>query len=123
MDEESAGEPCDTREEAVEDFYNDDNNEEVLAVDIGHPEYFVPEVHIDNILDQLQCDAWHDLYGLGEYAKGYLENVKDEHKKELRDELNEVLQKWEKRHGYSAAGYVVWGTETFNRIKMERSNQ
>jgi len=120
VDDDRAGYPYDTRIEAIEDFYSDDRNAEVTEVHIGHPEYFVPEIDVENIIEQLQYDATDEFYGIGELADDYLSNVKDEHKKELEIKLNAVIQKWERRHGYNLTTYAAAGIEKFHRVKLER---
>ena len=104
VDDDRAGYPYDTRVEAIEDFYSDDRNAEVTEVHIGHPEYFVPEIDVENIIEQLQYDATDEFYGIGELADDYLSNVKDEHKK----------------HGYNLTTYAAAGIEKFHRVKLER---
>ena len=92
----------------------------IFIVKIGHPEYFVPEIDVENIIEQLQHDATDEFYGIGELADDYLSNVKDEHKKELEIDVNAVIQKWERRHGYNLATYAVVEIEKFHRVKIEQ---
>lgn len=61
---------------------------------VGQPEYFVPRIDADLVLGDLATRA----YDNGYRDEEYLEDVKNEHIKELDNMLTEVYLAWENKH-------------------------
>lgn len=121
-DYENAGEPQDTIQEAIDDLmeYEPDLKEIWLTeeterfVQIGHPNYYTPEVDAERVIEDI-CDYDVDDE-IVEWADPYMQELigaKREHVEELKDELTDVYRKWEKRHGYENKGYVVLETKSY----------
>jgi len=64
---------------------------------IAETAYPQPLIDLDNVLEQLQDQAY---YMGSDYAEDYLEDVKNEDLKELEEKLNAVFLKWQKKHNY-----------------------
>lgn len=119
---EIAGEPQGSIKDAIADYVDNEYNygdldslsrEELLktTIEIGHPYRYVPEVDgervIWNVLDYDLDDE------IAEWSDDYMKDVKKEHMDELSDELSNVFQAWEKRHGYENRAYVVMETKQY----------
>lgn len=118
-EDEVAGKPQNSIKEAIEDYleYQKDlfdvcdsdhsylGEYDVESVRIGHPYYYVPEIDgervIWNVLDYDLDDE------IAEWSYDYMKDVKSEHIDELSQELTNVFQAWENRHGYKNDGFVV----------------
>lgn len=61
---------------------------------VGQPEYFVPRIDADLVLGDLASRAYDNGYGDEEY----LEDVKNEHVRELDKILTEAYLTWENKH-------------------------
>lgn len=61
---------------------------------VGQAEYFAPRIDADLILGDLATSA----YDNGYKDDGYLENVANEHTRELDKILTEAYLKWENKH-------------------------
>lgn len=92
----------DTREEAINEAkdYIDDESTVFLGrikeVDVRLPAWILLDKLGEIVYDQT-----------GDYAAGYLSDVKQEHEDELDKELNKVLLSWMKKHGYEPWFYSV----------------
>lgn len=120
------GEPQSSIRNAVADFlenivdlYDDCDSDhmymgdgsDIETVEIGHPYYFVPKIDGKEVIDDV-VDDWLSNETI-EYPNDYLRKVKGEHIEELSDELSNVFQEWEKRHGYENRALVVMETEPY----------
>ncbi len=128
----NAGDPQDTMQETIDDLLDCEpdlkeiwlTDEDERVVRIGHPNYYVPEVDAERVIEDI-CD--YDVEDeIAEWSEPYmrkLRRAKREHVEELEDELTAVYRKWEKRHGYENTSYVVLETKTYkvdaNGILME----
>lgn len=121
-EDEIAGEPQNSIEEAIEDYVENEYNygdfdalsrEELFqtTIKIGHPYRYLPEVDgervIWNVLDYNLDDE------ISEFSDNYMKDVKNEHMDELSEELTKVFQEWEKRHEYENTSYVVLETKEY----------
>lgn len=61
---------------------------------VGQPEYFVPRIDADLVLEDLASRAYDNEYRNEEY----LEDVKNEHVRELDKILTEAYLTWENKH-------------------------
>ena len=129
----NAGDPQDTMQETIDDLLDCEpdlkeiwlTDEAERVVRIGHPNYYVPEVDAERVIEDI-CD--YDVEDeIAEWSEPYmrkLRRAKREHVEELEDELTKVYQKWEKRHGYENTGYVVLETKEYevdaNGVLMEQ---
>lgn len=128
----NAGEPQDTIQKTIDDFMECEpdlkeiwlTEETERVVQIGHPNYYTPEVDAERVIEDI-CDYDVDDE-IVEWAEPYmceLRSAKRKHIEELEDELTAVYRKWEKRHGYENTSYVVLETKTYkvdaNGILME----
>lgn len=113
VDDENAGEPQDTIQEAIDDLmeWEPDLKEIFLTeetervVRIGHPNYYTPKVDAERVIeDIINYDIDDEI---AEWACEYLANVKAEHLDELSVALTKVFREWEKKHGYENKGHVV----------------
>lgn len=76
-----------------------------VEITIREIRFFEPSINADKVLDGIAVEAYD--YG-GEFAEGYLENVKRDHKDELSELLNKTLYKWlEKYPQYKPDFYRV----------------
>ena len=69
----------------------------------------IPVIDVDTVIENIQDDMY-DAYG--EFAEGYLEDVKKEDVLSLEKDLNTVLQKWIKKNKYEPNFYHVSYVET-----------
>ena len=95
------------------------------VVQIGHPNYYTPEVDAELVIEDI-CDYDVDDE-IAEWSEPYmrkLRKVKIDHVRELGNELTAVYRKWEKKHGYENTGYVVLETKEYkvdaNGVLMEQ---
>jgi hypothetical protein len=128
----NAGEPQDTIQKTIDDLMEwEPDLKEIWLTDevervvrIGHPNYYVPEIDAERVIEDI-CD--YDVEDeIAEWSEPYmrkLRRAKREHVEELEDELTKVYRKWEKRHRYENTGYVVLETKEYkvdaNGILME----
>lgn len=129
----NAGDPQDTMQETIDDLMDCEpdlkeiwlTDEAERVVRIGHPNYYVPEVDAERVIEDI-CD--YDVEDeIAEWSEPYmwkLRRAKREHVEKLEDELTKVYRKWEKRHGYENTGYVVLETKEYkvdaNGVLMEQ---
>lgn len=115
----NAGEPQDTIQDAIDDLIScEPDLEEIWLVDetervvqIGHPNYYTPEVDAERVIDNIINFDIDDE--IAEWACEYLTNVKAEHLDELSVALTKVFREWEKKHNYENKGYVVLETKPY----------
>ena len=74
------------------------------VVFIGEAKCLRPKISASSVIEQLQEDAYDQA---DESAESYLSVVSEIEYKELEDELNKVLLKWEKKHGQQPTFYMV----------------
>lgn len=122
VDDENAGEPQDTIQEAIDDLMEcEPDLKEIWLTDefervvrIGHPNYYVPEVDAERVIEDI-CD--YDVEDeIAEWSEPYmrkLRRAKKEHVEELEAELTAVYRKWEKKYGYENKGHVVLETKSY----------
>lgn len=107
---ENVGYPEKSIEDALKDFAKTYPAEELPMVRVGNPYYYIPTVDADRVIENIvECNLDDEI---AEYSEDYLLEVKQEHIDELQNELTDVFRKWEKRHGYNNASFVV--LETIN---------
>lgn len=118
----NAGDPQDTIQEAIDDLLDcEPDLKEIWLTDefervvrIGHPNYYVPEVDAERVIEDI-CD--YDVEDeIAEWSEPYmrkLRRAKREHVEELETELTKVYRKWEKKYGYQNTGYVVLETKSY----------
>ena len=113
VDDENAGEPQDTIQEAIEPDLKETwlTDEYERVVRIGHPNYCIPEVDAEYVIEDIINHQIDDE--IAEWSEDYLTDVKKEHIDELSKELTMVFRKWEKKHGYENTGYVVLETKLY----------
>lgn len=129
----NAGEPQDTIQKTIDDLMECEpdlkkiwlTEETERVVQIGHPNYYTPEVDAERVIEDI-CDYDVDDE-IAEWSEPYmrkLRRAKREHVEELEDELTKVYRKWEKRHRYENTGYVVLETKEYkvdaNGVLMEQ---
>lgn len=119
VDDENAGEPQDTIQEAIDDLmeWGPDLKEVWLTdeaervVRIGHPNYYTPKVDAERVIEDI-CDYDVDDE-IAEWTCDYLSNVKTEHLDELSAALTKVFREWEKKYGYENKSHVVLETKSY----------
>lgn len=57
----------------------------------------IPAIDVESIFDDIGCQYYDEF---GEVADDYLNNVKEEHKEILSNELNNVFEQWMKKYNY-----------------------
>ena len=115
----NAGDPQDTIQEAIDDFMDWDpdlkelwlTDETERVVQIGHPNYYTPEVNAERVIDDIINYDIDDE--IAEWACDYLTNVKRKHLDELSASLSKTFREWEKKYGYENKGYVVLETKSY----------
>lgn len=124
---EYAGEPQDSIKDAIEDFIKThsevyeigDSDHSYMfechmpykEVEIGHPNYYVPTVDADRVIEDI---VEYDLDDeIAQWSEDYLLEVKPMHIVELQKELTAVFRRWEKRHNYKNTAWVVFKTKTY----------
>lgn len=117
-----AGIPCNTIQGAIDNYFLDEPNRKgATIVKIGHPNYCVPEVDAEYVIEDIINHQIDDE--IAEWSEDYLTDVKKEHVDELSEALTNIFREWEKKHGYENTGYVVLETKTYkvdaNGILME----
>lgn len=107
-----AGIPCDTLQEAIDNYFlSEPDRKGETVVQIGHPNYYVPEVDAERVIEDIINYQIDDE--ITEWSDSYLSDVKCEHIDELSEEITKVFRKWEKKHGYENTGYVVLETKSY----------
>ena len=81
---------------------------------IGEAYCLRPKISASNVLEKLQEDAYDQA---DENADSYLSNVSEIEYRELEDELNKVLFKWEKKNGQQPTFYTVKNIKVYNVSK------
>lgn len=124
-DDETAGEPQNSIKDAIADYLeyiidlcdvgDSDHSylggvHDIEVVDIGHPYYYKPVVNGKEVINDMVLEMDDEIF---EYSDQYMKNVKGEHIDELSEELSNVFQAWEKRHGYENRAYVVMETKPY----------
>lgn len=119
---EVAGEPQNSIKGAIADYVDNKYNygdfdslsrEKLLqtTIEIGHPYQYVPEIDGERVIwNVLEYDLDDEIE---EWSYDYMKDVKSEHIDELSQELTNVFQAWETRHGYKNDGFVVLGAKTY----------
>lgn len=110
---ENVGYPEKSIHATLEDFIKTYPAEELPMVRVGNPYYYVPTINADRVIENIVDYDLDDE--IAEWSEDYLLEVKQEHINELQDELTDVFRKWENRHGYNNASFVV--LETINPFK------
>ena len=88
---------------------------------VGQPEYFVPRIDADLVLGDLAARA----YDNGYRDEEYLEDVKNEHVRELDKILTEAYLTWENKHPeYRNNSYLMTNTVRYSisHLKEEMEN-
>lgn len=126
----NAGEPQDTIQKTIDDLMECEpdlkeiwlTDEVERVVKIGHPNYCIPEVDAEYVIEDIINHQIDDE--IAEWSEDYLTDVKKEHIDELSDALTNIFHKWEKKHGYENTGYVVLETKEYkvdaNGVLMEQ---
>lgn len=113
---EHVGYPQKSIEDAVKDFADTYPNVETQLIRVGNPYYYVPTVDADHVIEDI---VEYDLDDeIAEYSDEYLLSVKQEHIKELQEELTKVFREWEERNGYQNAAFAI--LETVNPFEVEK---
>lgn len=118
VDNGNAGIPQDSIKDAIADYleyisYFDDvaRNSDIEWVRVGHPCRYVPKIDSERVLwNLIEYDMDDEIK---EWSYDYMKDVKSEHIDELSQELTNVFQAWETRHGYKNDGFVVLGAKTY----------
>ena len=125
----NAGDPQDTIQKTIDDLMEWEpdlkeiwlTEETERVVQIGHPNYCIPEVDAEYVIEDIINHQIDDE--IAEWSEDYLTDVKKEHVDELSEALTNIFREWEKKHGYENTGYVVLETKTYkvdaNGILME----
>lgn len=108
--DEYVGYPEKSIEDCVNEYAKTYPAEEVSMIRVGNPYYYVPTVDADRVIEDIVYSDLDDE--IEEWSEDYLLYVKQEHIDELQKELTDVFRKWENRHGYNNASFVV--RETIN---------
>lgn len=114
---ENVGYPEKSIHATLEDFAKTYPAEELPMVRVGNPYYYIPTVDAERVIENIFDSDLDDE--IAEWSEDYLLNVKQEHIDELQEELTDVFRKWEKRHGYNNASFVVF--ETINPFENKES--
>ena len=126
----NAGDPQDTMQEAIDDLMDCEpdlkeiwlTDEVERVVRIGHPNYCIPEVDAEYVIEDIINHQIDDE--IAEWSEDYLTDVKKEHIDELSEALTNIFCEWEKKHGYENTGYVVLETKEYkvdaNGVLMEQ---
>ena len=117
-----AGDPQDTIQEAIDDLMEcEPDLKEIWLTDefervvrIGHPNYYVPEVDAERVIEDIyDYDVEDEIAEWSEPYMRKLRRAKKEHVEELEAELTAVYRKWEKKYGYENKGHVVLETKSY----------
>lgn len=126
----NAGDPQDTMQETINDLMECEpdlkeiwlTDEVERVVRIGHPNYYLPEVDAERVIEDIINYQIDDE--IAEWSEDYLVKVRHEHLDELSVELTKTFRDWEKKHGYQNNGYVVLETKEYkvdaNGVLMEQ---
>lgn len=99
----------DTRQEAIKEG----DGCEYHVFYIGKcKEEFEPYIHADDIIDQLQAEAYD---AGGEHSEDYLRHIPKERVDELENGLNKIFQKWVSKYKYEVNFYSVSDVEKKDR--------
>lgn len=90
------------QEEEGEEFYSDFRIGQIAEVSVSG-------VNVNSILDNV---AENTTCQCNEVGEDYLCDVKDEHRSELEEKLNEVLFDWIEKHGYQPDFFTIENEET-----------
>ena len=126
----NAGDPQDTIQKTIDDLMEwEPDLKEIWLTDevervvrIGHPNYCIPEVDAEYVIEDIINHQIDDE--IAEWSEDYLTDVKKEHIDELSEALTNIFCEWEKKHGYENTGYVVLETKEYkvdaNGVLMEQ---
>ena len=104
----------DTKEEAIEVGIREAKENRCTIIFIGQTLADVePCVDTDVVIENIQENMQEEF---GEYAEDYLDNIKEEERKDLDNKLNAVLQKWLEDNKYEPDFYHIINIE---KIKVE----
>ena len=88
----------DSIDEAIDQAKEDYDEEEPLKeVYVGEAVPFVAHIFADDVIEQIISNAYNEVNG--ECVGDYLNDVPEAAVNELEKDLNEVYEKWEKKHG------------------------
>jgi hypothetical protein len=101
-----------TKEEAIKDGIIMAKEEGLNIFRIGRKEDVqIPHVWVDSLLenmrDTLSCEV-------GEFAEDYLDDVKEEHEKELEENINDLFQEWSIKYNYAPNCFQIFDWEFIN---------
>lgn len=95
------------RKDEFEDVlgYYPDDADTIISFAVGQCSVSDIGIDVDNLLEQVSQDVYDQC---GEVAEDYLDDVLDEHKKELEN----LILKWFERHDYLPGCYSIGNIET-----------
>lgn len=102
----------DTIEEALKDAKTNTNN--IKGVYIGQVRNFVPRVKADDVIEQIQEDAYELV---GDVSENYFSKVSKEHEEELNKTLTMVFNIWAEKYGYTPDFYYI---DKIKFVKFEK---
>lgn len=110
--DDTCGQPMDTIEEAINDFYEYDcENLDCTLVDIGHPSYYIPNVF--NV-EQLMWDIDDKIEE--DYDIGFNDKLTDEQDEELEKRLQDTLYQFLKENQLDKRVWTVFQTKEYNPL-------
>lgn len=93
---------------ALEEFVETYPSEELSAVRVGNPYYYIPTVDADRVIENIvECDLDDEI---AEYSEDYLLHVKLEHIDVLQEALTTAFREWEEKNGYKNTSFVILET-------------
>ena len=94
-----------TKEEAIKEGIKEAKEFKSKQIYIGEAvQDTIPVIDVDTVIENIQDDMY-DAYG--EFADGYLDNVKSEQAIDLEKKLNAVLQEWLKNNNLEPNFYHI----------------
>lgn len=96
-----------SKEEALDDWLANREDDDGNVVYIGHPQFYVPIVDAFAVVENIQNQACSDTYGYSEENREYLWRVNDEELHELQDMLTNAFWEWQDVYGHNEEMYIV----------------
>lgn len=112
-----------TIKEAIDDLNDDDVLEDengfYVIVNVGEAMEYDDSICVETFIGNQQEKAYDEM---GEYAEYYLDEIEDEIKTKLENQLNEFWKKFKKENKITANFFTVEKIESF-RVELEHMNK
>ena len=110
--DDTCGQPMDSIEEAINDFYEDDcQNIDVATVFVGHPSYYIPNVFDAEKLMWEINDAIEE-----EYDIAFNDGLDYKQEMDLSCRLQQTLYQFLKEHNLATRVWTVFKSEEYNPL-------